>query len=96
MNHEPVSDELAETSVVTCNDTQTRDVARYQNSLRAFTSYVSNPDYGWDLVCEKHFGTHPAQVFFDWNTARHVQEGDSQPQRRPYSREELVSRVVNS
>lgn len=61
----------------------------YQNSLRAFSSYVSNPDYGWDVVCEKHFGTHPAQVFFDWNTARHVQEDDSQPQRRPYTREEL-------
>ena len=27
-------------------------VRRYQNALRLFCSYVSNPDYGWDRVCE--------------------------------------------
>jgi len=41
----------------------------YHSALRAFTSYISNPDYGWDRICEKYFGTIPAQVFFDWNTA---------------------------
>ena len=44
----------------------------YHAALRAFTTYICNPDYGWDLVCERYFGTHPAQVFFDWNTAAHV------------------------
>ena len=51
----------------------------YHSALRAFTSYISNPDYGWDRICEKYFGTHPAQVFFDWNTAPHVQEYDGRP-----------------
>ncbi|MCF8572237.1 tyrosine-type recombinase/integrase [Gordonia sp. HY002] len=61
----------------------------YQNALRAFCSYVANPDYGWDRVCEELFGTHPAQVCFEWNTAQHVQEYDGQPTKRPYTREEL-------
>jgi len=61
----------------------------YQSALRAFTSYISNPDYGWDVICETHFGTHPAQVFFDWNTARHGQEYDGRPSKRPYTREEI-------
>lgn len=34
----------------------------YHSALRAFTSYISNPDYGWDRICEKYFGTHPVQV----------------------------------
>lgn len=62
----------------------------YHSALRAFTSYVSNPDYGWDRVCEQYFGTHPAQVFFDWNSAPHVQEYDGGPTKRPYTRSELI------
>ena len=54
-------------------------VRGYQSALRRFTSYVSNPDYGWDRVCEQRFGTHPAQVFFDWNTASHAQEYEGRP-----------------
>ena len=61
----------------------------YHSALRAFNSYISNPDYGWDTVCEQFFGTHPAQVFFDWNTAVHVQAYDGRPSKRPYTREEL-------
>ncbi|MBB2988258.1 integrase [Terracoccus luteus] len=61
----------------------------FHGSLRAFTSYISNPDYGWDSVCDQYFGTHPAQVFFDWNTAPHVQEYDGRPTKRPYTREEI-------
>ena len=61
----------------------------YHGALRAFTSYSSNPDYGWDRVCERYFGTHPAQVFFEWNTAAHVQAYDGRPAKRPYTREEL-------
>lgn len=38
-------------------------VRGYQNALRMFCSYVSDPDYGWDRVCEQRFGSHPAQVF---------------------------------
>jgi hypothetical protein len=48
----------------------------YQNGLRLFCSYIADPDYGWDRVCEQRFGTHPAQVFFAWNTATHVQDNE--------------------
>jgi hypothetical protein len=51
----------------------------YQNALKLFCSYVSHPDYGWDRVCEQRFGTHPAQVFFEWNTAAHVQDNEQTP-----------------
>lgn len=61
----------------------------YHSALRAFCSYISNPDYGWDIVCETYFGTHPSQVFTDWNTAPHVQEYDARPARRPFTRNEL-------
>ncbi len=64
-------------------------VRSYQDALRGFCSYVSDPDYGWDRVCEQRFGTHPAQVFFAWNTAAHVQDNESAPTKRPFTLEEL-------
>lgn len=33
--------------------------------------------------------THPVQVFFEWNTAVHVEEFEGRPAKRPYSRREL-------
>jgi integrase/recombinase XerD len=61
----------------------------HQSALRHFTDYICNPDYGWDRACEQLFGTHPSQVFFDWNTASHVQEYEGRPVKRPFTREEL-------
>ncbi|UVO11486.1 site-specific integrase [Mycobacterium sp. SVM_VP21] len=64
-------------------------VRGYQNSLRLFCSYIADPDYGWDRVCEQRFGTHPAQVFFAWNTATHVQDNEQSPEKRPFTKQEL-------
>jgi integrase/recombinase XerD len=64
-------------------------VRGYQNALRLFCSYVSNPDYGWDRVCEQRFGSYPAQVFFDWNIAEHVQDNESAPTKRAFTMGEL-------
>jgi integrase/recombinase XerD len=61
----------------------------YQNTLRLFCAYVANPDYGWDRVCEQRFGTHPAQVFFEWNTATHVQGNEQSPAKRAFTKQEL-------
>lgn len=61
----------------------------YQNALRMFCSYIADPDYGWDRVCEQRFGTHPAQVFFEWNTATHVQDHEQSPEKRPFRKQEL-------
>lgn len=60
-----------------------------QAALRAFCTYPECPDYGWDRVREQYFGTHPAQVCFDWNTAVHAQATESVPKRRPFIRQEL-------
>ncbi|MBB1036827.1 tyrosine-type recombinase/integrase [Dietzia natronolimnaea] len=64
-------------------------IRAYQVGLRQFCSYISNPDYGWDRVCEELFGTHPSQVFFDWNTAQHVQENESRPDKRAFTKREI-------
>jgi integrase/recombinase XerD len=64
-------------------------VRGYQNALRLFCSYVSDPDYGWDRVCEQRFGSHPAQVFFEWNTAVHVQDNEQSPAKRAFTKREL-------
>lgn len=63
----------------------------HHSALRAFTTYISDPQYGFVDACVKFFGTHPSQVFFDWNTATHVEEYDGQPTKRPYTREEIVA-----
>jgi integrase/recombinase XerD len=64
-------------------------VRGYQNALRMFCAYVSDPDYGWDRVCEQRFGSHPAQVFFEWNTASHVQDNAQPPAKRAFTKREL-------
>jgi hypothetical protein len=46
-------------------------VRGYQNALRMFCSYVSDPDYGWDRVCEQRFGSHPGAVPFAERWANH-------------------------
>ncbi|NDK92190.1 tyrosine-type recombinase/integrase [Gordonia desulfuricans] len=61
----------------------------YHGTLRAFCTYISNPDYGWDRVCEQLFGAYPAQIFTAWNIASHVQEYDGRPSKRPYTKDEL-------
>ena len=40
-------------------------------------------------MCQEVFGTHPVQVFFEWNTAAHAEEFEGQPAKRPFTREEL-------
>lgn len=64
-------------------------IRSYQTSLKLFCSYISNPDYGWDRLCESRFGTHPAQVFFEWNTAAHVQDNEQTPAKRAFTKTEL-------
>lgn len=61
----------------------------YQNALRMFLAYLTDPAYGWGEACWERFGTHPAQVFHEWNTARHVQDAIGEPGKRPYTRDEL-------
>ena len=61
----------------------------YQGALRMFLEYLTDPAYGWGEQCWQRFGDHPAQVFHEWNTARHAQHTMGRPGKRPYTRDEL-------
>ena len=64
-------------------------VLGYQNALRLFLEYLTDPAYGWSEQCWTRFGDHPAQVFHEWNTARHAAESIAEPGKRPYTRDEI-------
>lgn len=61
----------------------------YQSSLRLFLEFLTNPGYGWGELCWERFGEHPAQVFHEWNTARHSQPAMGRTGKRPFTRDEL-------
>jgi site-specific recombinase XerD len=64
-------------------------IRHYQMAVGLFLGYACDSRYGWAQICEGRFGTHPVQVFHEWNTAVHRSDGEGRPQRRPLSREEL-------
>jgi site-specific recombinase XerD len=64
-------------------------VRNYQIAVALFCGYISDSRYQWGEVCECHFGTHPVQVFHEWNTMIHRSEYEGRPGNRPLTREEL-------
>jgi integrase/recombinase XerC len=64
-------------------------VRGYQQAIRSFCGYASDPVYGWDRECEARFGSHPVQICHDWNTAVHRAAVEAQPARRALTRAEL-------
>lgn len=64
-------------------------VRAYQLAVRAFLAYACDPLYGWDLECERRFGTHPVQICHEANSAAHVIDVEGRPQRRALTRPEL-------
>jgi site-specific recombinase XerD len=61
----------------------------YSEAVRVFCHFATDPAYGWPARCEELFGTHPVQVVHDWNTAVHVQENESDPKKRAFTKAEL-------
>ncbi|MFD0207510.1 MULTISPECIES: tyrosine-type recombinase/integrase [Saccharothrix] len=61
----------------------------YQQALRLFCHYLTDPAYGWAGECERRFGTHPVQVCHEWNTAVHVQDNESEPAKRAFTLDEI-------
>lgn len=61
----------------------------YQIALRLFCSYITDSAYDWPAQCQQRFGTHPIQVVNDWNSATHIQDAESDPARRAFTRLEL-------
>lgn len=64
-------------------------IRSYQNAVRLFCGYLVDPAYGWDVVCESYFGTHPMQVCVEWNSAAHAQVNEQQPSKRAFTHREL-------
>ncbi|GAA5159773.1 hypothetical protein GCM10023321_41390 [Pseudonocardia eucalypti] len=64
-------------------------IRAYQNALRLFCDYLTDPRYDWDRVCERAFGTHPSQVVHEWNSVGHHQDNEQDPRKRAFTREEL-------
>lgn len=66
-------------------------VRNFESSIRNFCGFITSPHYEWAAECEKRFGTHPIQICLEWNTARHVDEYEGDPSRRPLTRQEVQS-----
>lgn len=61
----------------------------YQRALALFLGYVTDARYGWPVVCEERFGTHPVQICHEWNTLPHTSDYEGRPGNRPLTRAEL-------
>jgi site-specific recombinase XerD len=61
----------------------------YQEAVRLFCGYVTDPAYDWPAQCLARFGTHPVQVCHEWNTVVHVQDAEADPRKRAFTRDEL-------
>lgn len=61
----------------------------YQQAVKLFCHYLTDPAYGWAGECEQRFGTHPMQVCHEWNTAVHLQDGEADPSKRAFTLDEI-------
>jgi integrase/recombinase XerC len=61
----------------------------YQQAVKLFCHYLTDPAYGWAGECEQRFGTHPMQVCHEWNTAVHLQDSESDPSKRAFTLDEI-------
>lgn len=73
---------LRESGGVTGRGRALSTVRGYQSQVRLFCEYAADPRYEWTAVCQRLFGSHPAQVCFEWNTAVHASEYEGRPARR--------------
>lgn len=64
-------------------------IRSYQEAVRSFCQYVTDPSYDWAQQCEARFGSHPIQVVHDWNSAVHAQENEADAAKRAFTLREL-------
>jgi site-specific recombinase XerD len=68
----------------------TRSTLRnYQEAVRSFCTYLTDPAYGWVVECSARFGSYPIQICHEWNTAIHVQDAEADAGKRAFTRDEL-------
>ena len=70
-------------------DLRRSTMRNYQEAVRSFCQYLTDPAYGWATECEERFGMHPVQVVHEWNAAVHVQEAEADPSKRAFTLDEL-------
>jgi len=70
-------------------DLKRSTIRSYSEAIRSFCHFVTDPLYEWTATCEDRFGTHPVQVVHEWNTAVHVQDNESDPKKRAFTKAEL-------
>ena len=61
----------------------------YQNAIRLFDEYVCDARYGWPDECLRRFGSAPAFICDEWNTAGHASDFEGKPERRPLTFDEV-------
>lgn len=61
----------------------------YQSQLRGLLDYLVDERYPWRLARTGCFGRAPVQLLDEYNTIVHVGEHESDPRRRPLTRDEL-------
>ncbi|MEO3876775.1 tyrosine-type recombinase/integrase [Nonomuraea sp. B12E4] len=71
------------------HDLKRSTLRNYQEAVRSFCSYITDPLYGWSVECERRFGNHPVQVCHEWNTAVHVADAEADAGKRAFTRDEL-------
>lgn len=64
-------------------------IRAYEGHLRQFLDYAADPRYSWTAACERLFGSHPAQICFEWNSATHASDYEGRPGRRALTKLEL-------
>lgn len=64
-------------------------IRAYQTHLKVFCDFLTDPVYEWDRICIQGFGRSPAQIITEFNRARHAQNNEQAPTKRPFTRAEL-------
>lgn len=63
-------------------------IRSYQGEIRRFMSFLVNPIYGWQDLCNRYFGTYPVQIVTEHNFVPH-KGSETSPCKRPLTYDEL-------
>jgi hypothetical protein len=61
----------------------------YQNALRTFMDFVTDPRYEFPAHCLERFGQVPTQILHEWNSVKHVTNYEGDPRRRALTYDEI-------
>jgi integrase/recombinase XerC len=64
-------------------------IRQYQNGIKLFMEFITDPRYSWTVECDRRFGATPVQICHEWNTVEHLSEFEGRPSVRPLTYTEL-------